>query len=76
MPVEESSGNIDSAVTKRLDVIIRLLLDQQRKDTEITKKEQILALDSIGLTSNEIGKIVGWPAKNVGSELAKFRRSK
>jgi hypothetical protein len=56
------------AITKRLDVIIRLLMDAQRSSSEIKKNDQILILDSVGLTNNEIGKIVGWTKRDVGSK--------
>jgi hypothetical protein len=78
----KKGGNISSkkdigrdAQTKRLDVIIRLLMNGQRSTSEITKNDQILILDSVGLTDNEIGKVVGWTPRDVGSKLSKLRRS-
>jgi hypothetical protein len=64
---------------RRLDAIIRLLMDGQRaqdKGKKLTKNEQVLILDSVGLTDAEIGRIVGWPAKDVGSKLSKLRKAK
>jgi hypothetical protein len=70
-----SSEDLDRhALTKRLDIIIRLLMDTQRSSSKIKKKDQILMLDSFGLTDNEIGKIIGWSGRDVGSELSKLRR--
>ena len=65
-------------MTIRLDAIIRLLMDGQRAQESgkrITKNEQVLMLDSVGLTDAEIGMIVGWPAKDVGSKLSKLRKA-
>jgi hypothetical protein len=64
------------ALTQRLDIIIRLLMDAQRSYSKIKKKDQIVMLDSFGLTDNEIGNIIGWSRRDVGSELSKVRRSK
>lgn len=67
------------ATARRLDAIIRLLMDGQRtqdKGKRITKNDQVLILDSVGLTDGEIGKIVGWPAKDVGSKLSKLRKAR
>lgn len=75
---EQEKDNRDG-VTKRLDAIIRLLMDGQRAQEaakKITKNEQVLILDSIGLTDAEIGKIVGWPRKDVGSMLSKERKKR
>lgn len=63
---------------RRLDAIIRLLMDGQRaqdKGRKLTKNDQVLILDSIGLTDSEIGRIVEWPTKDVGSKLSKLGKA-
>jgi hypothetical protein len=65
------------ATARRLDAIIRLLMDGQRaqeKGKKLTKNDQVLILDAVGLTDSEIGRIAGWPAKDVGSLLSKLRK--
>ena len=57
----------DKEIVKRLDVIIRLLLDQQTREG-IKRDEQFLLMDSVGLKSSDIGKILNQEAKNVSSK--------
>lgn len=55
---------------KRLDAIIRLLLDGQlagEKNKKITRIDQVLGLHSVGLTDTEIGNIIGYERKNVAA---------
>ena len=56
-------------ITKRLDVLIRLLLEQQLQEGKMKRADQLLILDSVGLTSTEIGKIMNQEAKNVSSQI-------
>ena len=59
----------DENTTKRLDVIIRLLLEQQLQEGKMKRADQLLILDSVGLTSTEIGKIMNQEAKNISSQI-------
>ncbi|SRR6266571_1608139 len=60
-------------VSSRLDAIIRLLLEQQRReDQEITVGDQIVILESAGLQGKDVAKILG--IKDVG-QLPSYRRS-
>jgi len=62
----------DGPVSDRLDVIIRLLLDRERKDDKkITVGEQLVWLESLGLLSKDAAKILGI---DVG-QLSSYRRS-
>jgi hypothetical protein len=66
-------------MNRRLDAIIRLLMDGQRvqeKDKKLTKDDQVLILDSVGLTDAEKGRIMGWPTKDGGSPLSKLRKAR
>lgn len=63
-------------ISKRLDAIIRLLMEQQLKKKKMTRREQLLILDSVGLTPSEIGKIVNWKSKDVSSELIKLKKKR
>jgi len=56
-------------IAKRLDVLIRLFLDQQTQEGKMKRADQLLLMDSIGLTSSEIGKILNQEAKNVSSQI-------
>jgi hypothetical protein len=65
--------------TKRLDAIIRLLLDAQIANAntkKITKKDQILGLYSVGLTDTEIGRIIGQARNEVSSIRTHAKRPK
>ena len=64
------------AVTKRLDVIIRLLIEDQVRSGKVQKGRLLLLLESSGLTTGEIGLIDGGRAgKDVASTLRKVRKS-
>ena len=67
----------DKVIVKRLDVIIRLLLEQQVLEGKTKREDQLLLMDSIGLTSTEIGKIMNKEPKNISSHinLVKKRRA-
>lgn len=62
-------------ITKRLDVIIQLLLEQQTKEG-MKREEQLLLMDSAGLSSSEIGKITKQEAKNVSSQINQAKKKK
>ncbi|NWG37056.1 hypothetical protein [Nitrososphaera sp.] len=64
---------------KRLDAIIRLLLDGQlasEKNKRITRIDQVLGLHSIGLTDTEIGNIIGYERKNVAAMRTNAKKMK
>lgn len=63
-------------VTKRLEVIIRLMLDQQIAEGKIKRKEQLLFMDSVGLSTGEIAEILGQSSKDVSSNLKKAKDEK
>lgn len=63
-----------SEVTRRLDIIINLLLDIKAEDT--SKRTKIQELAGMGLSPAEIGDIVGWSASSVSSELSKIKKAK
>ncbi len=63
-------------VVKRLDVIIRLLLEQQSKEGKIKREEQLVLMDSVGLTSTEIGTILNQEAKNISSTIIKAKKKR
>jgi hypothetical protein len=58
-------------VSDRLDVIIRLLLEQQKKESKQTVGDQIVFLESTGLEGKDVAKILGI---DVG-QLTSYRRS-
>ncbi len=77
MSEESVSGADVEGLKKRLDAIIRLLMDSQLEHAAApTRGDQILALDSVGLTSGDIGRIVGQSSGNVASTLGKARRAR
>ena len=66
----------DENITKRLDVLIRLLLEQQLQEGKMKRNEQLVLLDSTGLSSGEIGKILGRPSKDIASQLNTLKKKK
>ena len=66
----------DDAVVKRLDVLIRLMLDQQLAEKKMKRKDQLLFMASVGLTTGDIAKILGQSSKDVSSNLKKLRDGK
>lgn len=59
-------------ISARLDVIIRLLLERQKKDNkEITIGDHIVFLESTGLEGKDIAKVLGVDVR----QLAAYRRS-
>jgi len=66
----------DKAIVKRLDVIIRLLLEQQVLDGKMKREDLLLLMDSTGLTSSEIAKILNFEAKNISSQINKIKKKR
>lgn len=65
----------DKNISKRLDVIIRLLLEQPQNE-KMKIAEQLMLLDSAGLSSGDIGKILGRESKNIASSLNTLKKKK
>lgn len=62
-------------VTKRLDAIIRLLMEQEIRVGKVQKGKLLLLLKSSGLSTGEIGLIDGGKAgKDVASTLRKVEK--
>ncbi len=63
--------------TKRLDAILRLLLDHLReRNPEMTVGDQILVLQDVGLSQGEAGKILGVPSNQIPSYLRNVKNKK
>ena len=63
-------------ITKRLDVIIYLLIKQTKEKDETTKKEMIAELFEWGLKDFEIASILGKTRSYVSSEITKLKKGK
>lgn len=63
-------------ITKRLDVIIYLLIKQTKEKDETTKKEMIAELFEWGLKDFEIANILGKTRSYVSSEITKLKKGK
>ncbi len=73
---EDNDSDSSGACARRLDAIIRLLMEQQLADKSLQKKQHVLILDSVGLTSREIGTILGQPSKDISSWLKRLKAEK
>jgi hypothetical protein len=62
------------AVTKRLDAIIRLLIEKEVRDEKAQKGKLLEFLESSGLSTRDIGLIEGRAAKDVASTIRKVKR--
>ncbi len=66
-----------SEVVKRLDVIIKLLLESRPETSEgWTARDQIGKLQRLGLTPSEIGRIMGLPTPHVTAQLSQIKKKK
>ena len=64
----------DDDIRKRLDVIIRLMLEEQIKEGKMKREEQLILMDSVGLSSGDIGKIMNQESKNISSQINKAKK--
>jgi len=64
----------DDAIVKRLNVLIRLMLDQQIAEKRTMRKEQLVLMDSAGLSTGEIASILGRALKDVSSHLKQVKK--
>jgi len=62
------------SICRRLDAIIRLLMEEQFQAKMLKKGDQLLVLESVGLSSAEIGQITGQSSKDVASALKKLKK--
>jgi len=63
-----------NSITKRLDAIIRLLLTQLNLKNDYGMERIYIMLDEVGLSSGDIGKIVGKESKNISSMINKAKK--
>jgi len=69
------SEKADREITKRLNVIINLLLRiSTDKDIRSTLMDQIKLLGEMGLSSSDIGDIIGKESRYVASYLAQLKK--
>ena len=71
---DEVSG---TAMLRRLDIMIALLLDMPRSDTKSNVTEKIVRLKELGVASADVGRILGKSSNYVTGALnARKRRGK
>ena len=63
----------EDGITKRLDILIRMMLDQQIADGKIKRKDQLLFTDSVGLSTGDMVRILGRFSKDVASHLKQVK---
>lgn len=79
MDEEKSEDKDTKSIVKRLDAIIRLILEKQKRSDKIKIGEQIPVLKSVGLSTVEIARILGVKTTTIPSMLprsSKRRRTK
>jgi hypothetical protein len=69
-------GVFQEQLIRRLDIIIRLLLDQSQGDSKPSIGEAAAQLVEMGLPPAQIAPILGKPRKQVTSALAKLKKAK
>jgi len=62
------------AIVKRLNILIRLMLDQQISEKKGKRKDQLVMMDSAGLSTGEIASILGRASKDVSSHLKQAKK--
>ncbi len=60
-------------ITKRLDILIRMMLDQQPGYGKIERKDQLLFMDSVGLSTGNMVRILGKFSKDVANHLKQVK---
>lgn len=65
-----------SAITARLDAILRAILDFQRKSEGAKVGDQILVLQDVGLSQTDAGRILGVPGNQIPSYLRSAENKK
>lgn len=73
MSKSESEKETRDPVTRRLDAVIRLLMEEQIERGTLKRRDHLLILDSVGLSSGEIGTILRQPSKDIASALKKLK---
>lgn len=72
---KQKENDTRDGTTKRLDAIIRLMMDRQQDPSmKVTKFDQVQSLRSTGLSDTEIGNIVGYERKNVAAMFTKAKK--
>jgi DNA-directed RNA polymerase specialized sigma24 family protein len=71
---KSSKIEVKDAVTKRLDAIIRLLMEEQVRLGKAKKGDLLLLLASSGLSTGDIASIEGRPSKDIASWLRRVKR--
>jgi len=62
------------SITKRLDAIIHLMMEEQNQSGKLNRSDQLRILNSVGLTTAEIARIVNQSSKDVASAVSKLRK--
>jgi len=65
-----------SAIATRLDAMLRLMLDQQRKSEGLNIGDQILILEDSGLSQADAGRILGIDGNQIPSYLLRAQNEK
>lgn len=69
----DTTGSPADSITKRLDAIIRLLMEEQNRNGKLKRSEQLRILNSVGLSSAEMARILNQSSKDVASAMGKLR---
>src|SRR5437879_3303424 len=76
-PRDESRGFESDRISDRLDVLIRLSLEQKKKDDgSLTLGDQIVFLESTGLKGKDVAKILGLDVRQLSSNRRSANRKK
>ncbi len=78
MSRESTNGNADfNSIARRLDALIRPMLESQRKvDEEPTIGDQLLLLEDAGLSPSEAGRILGIESRQLPAYVRKAKNKK
>lgn len=68
----ENDSLFQLELLKRLDIIVRLLLESKGR----TAREQITVLSDFGLSPSEIARVLGTTTNTVSAQLSQIRRKK
>ncbi|MFA5098282.1 MAG: hypothetical protein WC490_06640 [Candidatus Margulisiibacteriota bacterium] len=63
-----------SKLTKKIDIIVNLLLEKRQKENKYSDEDQALYLSSFGLSPSEIGALLAKSSNAARVLLAKLRK--
>ena len=69
-------GTTNNEIVRRLDALLSLMIQEKLSKGDIKAVELFASIHNAGLTSSEIGKLVGRSGKDIGAMIATYMKRK